>query len=177
VALSFLALAALQRAGADQNSQKAGLPGVTIEARQERQAVRRRVHKFVTSVIVRPWDDTLLRWNAPICPLVAGLPRAMGELILEHISQAVLDARAPLAGTKCRPNLYVVATAFPEQFLKKWWDREPKMYDTRHGVRPVIRFIESKLPVRTWYNSSLECGSGAPSMSFCTGRARLRGWC
>lgn len=165
VMLFCLALAAPQRAGADQESQKSGLPGVTIEARQERQAVRRRVNKFVTSVIVRPWDDTLLRWNTPVCPLVAGLPRGMGELILERISQAALDARAPLDGSKCRPNLYVVATAFPEEFLKKWWDREPRMYDIRHGIPPVRRFIESKLPVRAWYNSSLECGSGTPPIS------------
>lgn len=165
VALSFLALAALQRVGAEQNGQKAGLPGVTITASQERKAVRRRVNKFVAAVIVRPWDESLIRWNVPICPLVAGLPRALGEFILEHISQAALDARAPLAGTKCRPNLYVVASPVPEQFLRKWWDREPKMYDTRHGTLPLRSFFESKQPVRAWYNSAVECGSGAPAIS------------
>ena len=161
VALILLALAAFQRAGADQSSQKAGLPGVTIEASQERQAVRRRVDKFVASVVVRPMDETLMRWNAPVCPLVAGLPRPMGEFILQHISQAALDARAPLGGTKCRPNLYVVASAVPQQLLEAWWHRDPRMYDTRHGIRPVMRFIESKRPVRSWYNSALVCGSGA----------------
>lgn len=165
VALFLLPLAALQGAGADQNGQKAGLPGVTIEASQERQAVRRRVDEFVASVIVRPTDETLVRWNAPICPLVAGLPKAMGEFILEHISQAARDARAPLAGSKCRPNLYVVASAAPELLLEKWWHREPRMYDTRHGIRPVVSFIESKQPVRAWYNSVLGCGSGAPAIS------------
>ena len=165
VALFFLTLASSQSAGADQNSQKSGLPGVTIEASQERQAVRRRVDEFVAAVIVRPTDETLMRWNAPLCPLVAGLPKAMGEFILEHISQAARDARAPLAGTKCRPNLYVVASAVPELLLKKWWQREPRMYDTRHGIRPVMSFIESTRPVRAWYNSVLGCGSGAPVIS------------
>lgn len=165
VAMSFLALAALQRARAVENSQKAGLPGVTIQASQERQAVRRRVNKFINAVVIRPWDDTLLRWNTPICPLVAGLPRTMGELILQRVSQAAVDAQAPLGEAKCRPNLYVVATAFPEQLLREWWRREPKMYDTRHGVHTVMRFIESKQPVRAWYNSSLECGSGVPPVS------------
>jgi hypothetical protein len=165
VALCFLPLAAFQRAAADQNNQatpvaKAALPSITIQASRERQAVRRRVEKFVASVIVRPSDETLMRWDTPICPLVAGLPKAWGEFILSHISQAAVDARAPLAGAKCRPNLYVVASAVPEQFLKTWWKREPWMYDRRHGIGPVMSFIESKRPIRAWYNSELGCEDG-----------------
>lgn len=119
VALCFLALAAFQCAAADQNGQitraaptappnpiaQAGLPSITIEASREREAVRRRVDKFVASVIVRPSNETLMRWDSPICPLVAGLPKAWGEFILGHISQAAVDARAPLAGAKCRPTM------------------------------------------------------------------------
>ena len=176
VALCFFALAALQRADANQNAPVAqaapaaaqqplanpGLPGITIEANRERQAVQRRVDKFVASVIVRPSDETLLRWDTPICPLVAGLPKPMGEFILQHISRAALAARAPLDGTKCRPNLYVVASLVPEQLLEQWWRREPRMYDTRHGIGPVLSFIRSNRPIRAWYNSQLGCGSGAP---------------
>jgi len=176
VALCFLALAAFQLAAADQNGQikqaapatpqqsvaKTGLPSITIEASREREAVRRRVDKFVASVIVRPSDETLMRWDTPICPLVAGLPKAWGEFILRHISQAAVDARAPLAGAKCRPNLYVVASAVPEQLLETWWKREPWMYDRRHGIGPVVSFIESTRPIRAWYNSALGCGSRAP---------------
>jgi hypothetical protein len=107
--LFFLAVAAFQLAAADQNGQitqaapatpqhpvsKAGLPGITIEASRERQAVRSRVNKFVAAVIVRPSDETLMRWDTPICPLVAGLPKAWGEFILEHISQAAVRRIAP----------------------------------------------------------------------------------
>jgi hypothetical protein len=168
VALCLLALAAFQCAAADQNNQptpvaKAALPSITIEASRARQAVRRRVDKFVASVIVRPSDETLMRWDTPICPLVAGLPKAWGEFILSHVSQAAVAARAPLAGAKCRPNLYVVASAVPEHLLKTWWKREPWMYDTRHGIGPVMSFIESKRPIRAWYNSELGCEDGGPA--------------
>ena len=137
------------------------LPKVTIEAARV-QALRRKVHRFVAAVVVRPWDETLLRWNAPVCPLVAGLPKAFGEFILRRISRAALDARAPLAGKVCRPNLYVVATGEPDLFLKKWWARNPRMYDRRHGLLPLRSFLESSRPVRVWYNGALGCGSGAP---------------
>lgn len=165
VALCSLALAAFQRAGADPPNPvaKAALPSITIQASREREAVRRRVDEFVAAVIVRPSNETLMRWDTPICPLVAGLPKAWGEFILGHISQAAVDARAPLAGAKCRPNLYVVASAVPEQLLKAWWKREPWMYDRRHGIGPVMSFIESKRPVRSWYNSELDCEDGGPA--------------
>ncbi|MGH8290859.1 MAG: hypothetical protein ACREV7_17905 [Steroidobacteraceae bacterium] len=162
VALLVLAGPATAAATSRHTSANTGLPKVTIEASKEREAVRREVDRFVGAVVVRPWDETLSRWNDPICPLVAGLPEDFGEFILRDLSRAALEARAPLAGKVCHPNLYVVASGDPDLLLKKWWARNPGMYDTRHGLEPVRRFLESKRPVRVWYNSALGCGDGGP---------------
>jgi hypothetical protein len=140
---------------------KAGLPGVTIKAAKER-ALRDKVHRFVAAVVVRPSDETLWRWNTPVCPLVAGLPRPFGEFILRRISKAAADAHAPLSGKVCHPNLFVVGTNAPDLLLKKWFAREPLMYDTRNGLEPIKRFLDSKRPVRVWYNTDLGCEDGGP---------------
>jgi hypothetical protein len=140
---------------------KAGLPAVTIEAAKER-VLRREVHRFVATVVVRPTDETLWRWNTPVCPLVAGFPTAFAEFILRRISTAAIDAHAPLAGKVCHPNLFVIATNAPDLLLKKWFAREPLMYDTRNGFGPVKRFLESQRPVRVWYNTDLGCEDGGP---------------
>jgi hypothetical protein len=140
------------------------LPGVTIEAGKERQALRLEVDHFVSAVIVQPWDEALSRWNEPVCPLVAGLPQAFGEFILWRVTRVAMDAHVPIAGRKCHPNLFVVATDAPEQLLDKWWARDRWMYDTRHGIEPVESFIHSKRPIHAWYNSELVCGSGAPAV-------------
>ncbi|MGA9369543.1 MAG: hypothetical protein WBV35_18945 [Steroidobacteraceae bacterium] len=139
---------------------KVELPKVTIEAAKEH-ALRRQVHRFVAAVVVQPWEETLLRWNVPICPLVAGLPKDFGEFILWRISKAATDAHAPLAGKVCRPNLFVIGTDVPDLLLKKWWIRNPQMYDRRNGIEPIRHFLESGRPVRFWYNSVLGCGTGA----------------
>lgn len=138
---------------------KAGLPAVTIEAAKER-VLRREVHRFIATVVVRPTDETLWRWNTPVCPLVAGFPKAFAEFILRRISQAAVDAHAPLAGKVCHPNLFVVGTNAPDLLLKKWLAREPLMYDTRNGFGPVKQFLESQRPVRVWYNTDLGCEDG-----------------
>ena len=166
VALCSLFLSAPARAIPPQNpASNASLPGVTIQASKERQALRLKVEHFVGSVIVQPWDEAISRWNEPVCPLVAGLPQAFGEFILWRVTRAAMVARAPIAGQKCQPNFFVVASNAPEQLLEKWWARDRWMYDTRHGIAPVDSFIHSKKPVRAWYNSDLVCGNGAPAVS------------
>lgn len=144
-------------------SARAGLGRVTIEADKRRQALRHQVDHFVAAIVAQPWDDALYRWTSPVCPLVAGLPEAEGEFILERISQAAVDAHAPLDGRACRPNLYVIVTRSPDLFLEKWWASDRRMYEyDRTGIEPVKAFLHSRLPIRVWYNTSLRCGEGVP---------------
>lgn len=141
----------------------AGLPRITVEARRNRQALRLKVDQFVTSMIVQPEGDSLYRWNQPICPLVAGLPKNFGEFILERISKTARDAHAPLAGRVCHPNLYVIATEYPDLLLKKWWTHDREMYNYHDiGIEAVERFIDSPRPIRVWYNTEWRCSDGVP---------------
>lgn len=141
---------------------KSKLPSITIEAAKEH-ALRLEVDQFVLSVLAQPLEGSLLRWNAPVCPLVAGLPKSAGEFLLEHISKAALDSGAPLGARVCHPNLYVVATDYPDRLLKKWWARDRYMYSTgSHGMPPIRRFIHSRRPVRVWYNTVHGCRGSAP---------------
>jgi len=129
------------------------LETVTIQAARARKELRRRVSRFVFSVVVSHMNDSLPRWNEPICPLIAGLPRAQGEYILARISQVATAAHAPLAGEHCKPNLFVIATPYPQTLLEKWWARDTRMYNICSGVGGVETFIHSKSPIRVWYNT------------------------
>ena len=103
--------------------------------------------------------ESLVRWNKPICPLVAGIPAEQGEFVLQRISQAARDAGAELAGEKCKPNFHVVLTPEPEQLLDLWRKRAPKLY----GMTPpaqVRRILGKPRPVRAWYNVWDACGQG-----------------
>jgi hypothetical protein len=127
---------------------------VTIQATRK---LRLKVDHFVAAAIEPPPShESLMRWDKPVCPLVVGLPRNMGEFILARISQAAREARAPLAGRHCQPNLFVVVTPHPNQVLKEWMARNPKV-NTRHGLAPLQRFLHSTRPVRVWYNEQAGC--------------------
>jgi hypothetical protein len=128
-------------------------PSVTIEAQRDREQLRREVDQFVNASIVKPRsDESLLRWNSPVCPLVAGLKREEGEFVLRRLSEVARAVKAPLAGQNCTPNLYVIAAENPSAFLQLWWRHDRRLFNTKHGIAPVERFIETPRPVRAWYN-------------------------
>ena len=135
---------------------------ITIEARRERKLLERQLDAFVWSIIVHPWDQSLARWHTPVCPLVAGLPRASGEFILSRISQIAASAHVPLGPEHCRANLYVVVTREPELLLKKWRARDPHLLNGHNGEGGIRRFLDTPRPVRVWYNVAPSSNDGVP---------------
>jgi hypothetical protein len=132
---------------------------VTVESRRDHAKLEQQVNSFVASALVRPYsDESLPRWDHPMCPLVAGLPRAAGEFVLARLSQIARAAHAPLGSEKCKPNLFVIVARNPERFLRLWWHRNPALFDTHFGIAPVRRFIETSRPVRVWYNAGMTGG-------------------
>lgn len=155
---------ALAHGGASQQP-TASVGQVTIQALRDRHALRAAVDHFVFSTLVLFGHDTYPRWDRPICPLVAGLPKNDGDFILARISQAARAAGAPLAGRGCHPDLFVMATSRPKLLLRLWWKRDPNLYNTHDGIAPVWQFIASHRPVHVWYNIALGCGGSPMSTS------------
>jgi hypothetical protein len=130
-----------------------------------RPEIEQRVNTFVKSVTHRGYAvESLVRWNKPICPLVAGIPANQGEFILHRISQAVRAAGADLDDEKCKPNFHVVLTPEPDQLLDLWRKRAPKLY----GMTPpaqVRRILGKPRPIRVWYNVWDQCSEGVDTGS------------
>lgn len=147
------------------SSGKAPLDTVTVEAQRERKEVEREVNEFVFAVAVRSLHDSLSRWNTPICPLVAGLPKEQGEFVLARLSQVATEAKAPLAGERCTANFFIVVTPQPELLLKKWQARDRRMFDTRNGMGYLRRFLDTPRAVRVWYNVGFASSDGKPITS------------
>jgi hypothetical protein len=132
---------------------------VTVTAPREMEQLRNEVDTFVSSAIARPYSgESLLRWDHPMCPLVAGMNREVGEFVLLRLSQIARAAHAPLGSETCKPNLFVIVANNPEKFLRLWWRHNPRLFNTREGIAPVKRFIETSRPVRVWYNARVTGG-------------------
>jgi hypothetical protein len=128
-----------------------GVDTVTIEAQREK-ALKREVDTYVSSLLVTYMNDSLERWDEPICPLVANLPKEQGEFILARISRIAKDANAPLASDPCKPNFLVIVTDQPDLLIRKWVKKDPGMIDTCNGTDYFRDFLHSRQPVRVYYN-------------------------
>jgi hypothetical protein len=142
---------------------------ITVEATRERDAVRQQVSKFVSSIAVKRYEVSLADWQReiPICFLVGGLARSYGSYFLARLSEIAASVGAPLASEDCKPNFYVVVSSDPNALLKAWNKRDVSLFDSDDdfGGVEVRRFLESKSPVRAWYNAALYDSDGKPIFS------------
>jgi hypothetical protein len=158
IQLSSASAVAQPAAASPTTDARTALSTITVEARR---LLKRQVDHYVSTVVVHYQQDSLVRWDSPVCPLVAGMPRERGEFLLWRISQIAREARVPLAGEHCTANLYVIVTPEPDLLLKKWLRRNPTMYSTSNGMAGVNSFLNSARPIRCWYNTEFRGSDGA----------------
>jgi len=125
---------------------------VTVTARRAELAPK--VAAFVQQISEVANGEGLPRWQVPVCPLVAGLAREQGEFILGRVSEIAREAGVPLAGEQCRPNLYILVTAHPQESLQELAKRNYSlMFLGDVSPRVVDEFIATPRAVRVWYSS------------------------
>jgi hypothetical protein len=129
---------------------KQGMDTVTIEAQRE---LRHQIDVFVSGAVVHYLNDSLERWDNPVCPAVGGLPKEQGEFILARISQIAKDVHAPLGAEHCKPNLVIVIATNVDELIAHWAKHEPNVLNTCNGVGSLNEFLHSQQPVRAYYNA------------------------
>jgi hypothetical protein len=146
-----------QATGQAPSTSPSALPQVTIEA--DRQALDRQLHAFIAKVTGAPVGsgDYLELWEAPICLIVAGLPK--GEFVFTRLTETFKSAGARLGRPGCQPNFYIIGTTRPEEVLASMRRRDPRVFRGA-GMMEVKRFIDTPRPVRVWYNEELGNGDG-----------------
>jgi hypothetical protein len=183
-ALSAAALAALccSVAEADQRTTPApsetepppSQPGVTAEKAPA--ALEHRVDAFVRTITQNPGSsdgDSIVRWNTPICLLVAGLSTEDVKIVSGKVSQISSSAGAPLARAPCQPNFVIVASSEPDRVLNAWYARDKGLFGDATPAL-VREFLEgsSSRPVRVWYNIDVGRKAGMRNGHFVPSNAR-----
>lgn len=150
----WIAVALLVLANISAPATADSLDQITVQAQRDREKLKHEVDAFVSSAIVKSYNESLMRWDHPVCPLVAGLQLEPAEFVLRRLSDIARSAHVPLGKENCKANFFVIVAQNPTAFLKLAWRRKPRLFDTTHGIAPVKRFIESSRPIRVWYNAS-----------------------
>jgi hypothetical protein len=151
-------------------------PPSEVAAEAALAALERRVETFVRAITRNPGlsdEDSLVRWNSPICLLVAGLTAEDVKLVSARLSQISSSLAAPLARSPCQPNFIVVATSEPDRVLNAWYARDSRLFGDATSAQ-IRQFLESSQsrPVCVWYNIDLGRKSGTRSGHFIPSNTR-----
>jgi hypothetical protein len=149
------------------------LAQVTVEAR--RKHLEEDVKTFVDRLThsSRFSSETVPRWRAPLCFMVAGLPRAESSFVALRLTQIAVAAGAQVRAKGCTRkdvNFYVVFTPDPARTLH-YLDIHPALLFDSDASRPQIdQFLNPKADdvVRIWHNAML---SGANGQTLIRGQA------
>jgi len=134
------------------------------------------VEAFVRAITHNPGlsnENSVVRWNSPICLLVAGLTAENAELVSARLSQISSSSGAPLARSSCQPNFIVVATSEPDRVLNAWYARDSRLFGDSASAQ-ISQFLENSKsrPVRVWYNIDLGRKSGMRNGHFIPSNTR-----
>jgi hypothetical protein len=149
IALAALSMSSVAATASDDIT----IDTVTVEADRRRELLERQLSTFASAITMPGRDESLARWQVPICPLVAGLTLEKGTFVFERISQLANEAGAPSGPRDCIPNLWIVMTRDPEALLKSWWDKHPDMFNDERGIAGIKRWMRTPAPVRVFYNA------------------------
>jgi hypothetical protein len=144
------------------------LPEVSIEAR--RKSLEEQVHSFVRTLThsSRFSEESVPRWSsAPLCFLVAGLPRDRGEFVTRRLTQLAGSVGAPLRQAGCArqaANFYVVFTPNPDLTLKYLHHRPTLLFHSDASPKQIEQFLTpaKSQAVRVWHNADLVGRDGIP---------------
>ncbi len=138
--------------------------------------LERHVDAFVRAITRSPGlsdEDSLVRWNSPICLLVAGLTAEDVKLVSARLSQISSSSGAPLARSPCQPNFIVVSTSEPDRVLNAWYARNRRLFGEAAPAQ-IRQFLDSSeaRPVRVWYNIDQGRKSGTRNGHFIPSNTR-----
>lgn len=150
--------------------------GQRIPADEARATLEHRVEAYVRAITRNPGlsdNDSIVRWNTPLCPLVAGLAAKDAKILSAKVLQISSTAGAPLARATCKPNFIIVATSEPDQVLNAWYARDSGLFG---DAAPALihQFLEASQsrPVRVWYNIDMGRKAGMHNGHFVPSNTR-----
>jgi hypothetical protein len=153
----------------------APLAQITVEAR--RAQLEREVSKFVEEIAApQPGaEGGLARWRVPLCAVVAGLRQEEAGSILQGVAQMARAADVPLAAENCRPNLFILVTARPQELLQGMNHGRHRIFWFGRDALPAIvdEFIATPRPVRVWYTRSMRDAWDVPPSGGLLGPAAI----
>jgi hypothetical protein len=137
--------------------------------------IRRQAKAYVRQIGVANGQSQAARWFTAVCPRVFGLNKDQAGRIEARIRAVTKMVGAPLAKTKCEPNLVMVFADDADAMVERLGNSPPGRLGSP-GSTAVRRLRTEQVPVRWWYNVSIQSSDGPPGMPDAPRGAKFTTW-
>ncbi|MCJ8190624.1 hypothetical protein [Sphingomicrobium aestuariivivum] len=120
---------------------QAAAPDIVVTGEKPRRELSAQIRAVTQDV-----DGRLPRFRNPVCPVVAGLPEAYGEAVVERVRARALEAGGKVAPRPCEADIFIVVTAEPRAALDRL-RRDPRGYFSLLSNADVDRLVADGGPV------------------------------
>ncbi|MFA4893818.1 hypothetical protein [Brevundimonas sp.] len=131
--------------------QATDLGDVVVEGRRLEALVR----DFVEEVAEPANNRGLARWNRPICVGAVNLRSAVGQYMVDRVSDVARELGVEAGEPGCKPNILIAGTVDGAALAAALVRSRPRNFDLRHngtdaGTRAFEAFRTDDRPVRWW---------------------------
>jgi hypothetical protein len=124
------------------------------------------------------FESQYAQWNEPLCVMVIGMPRDGGQFILDRIGTTAQSVGLRPAAPGCRPNVVVVATTKPSEFIEKARRRRPYLFGNM-SIPRINQMQDSSATVRwasAWGMLSSQGYPAVPESNGLPGTFSTKSW-
>ena len=109
---------------------------------------KKEIDQFVGALVNTPGYGQIGRYEFEVCPVAVGLQPHQTDAIAKRIRAVAAAAGAPVAKAGCRPNLLVLITVNPDEFVAALRKKHPGFF--RDPIDQPVDIIRSG-PTLAWH--------------------------
>ncbi|MES2473940.1 MAG: hypothetical protein V4601_13995 [Pseudomonadota bacterium] len=94
--------------------------------------------------------DQMARWNVPVCPMVAGVPKEFARFVERRIREVAAEVGAPVR-EGCKQNVSIIFTPEPQSIVNEIRRRSSAFLGYHHSTAQGDELAKVTHPVQAWH--------------------------
>jgi hypothetical protein len=157
-----LSLATAAPAAAEPHAPAPEIAPIVVQGVQDR---NKAIRNFIRGLTPAPIHGQLSRFEAPVCPAVAGLPPEPASHIIERMRRVAAAAGIPIAKERCDANVVVIVTPDKAAFLKRLEQQRQDYFPPDWSGSQIDELERDPSPAAAWYFEGAYWADGRPISS------------
>lgn len=121
---------------------------VTVTAEQ---AQRKIIDAFIADQAVPSQAlDQMARWNVPVCPMAAGVPKEFARFVEKRIREVAAEVGAPVR-EGCKQNVSIIFTPEPQTIVNEIRRRSSAFLGYHHSTARGDELARVTHPIQAWH--------------------------